>query len=563
MRHLFNAAKRYKSLIAICVFLGLTGTFLQGFSASYFQKVVDNFTDGTLTLLNIIVYCGALVILYVVNYLDNYPWRKLESGIPLNLKINALRKVSVIDYLSHTKLGTGALIQRIENGATAGSSIFIGFYLSLVSELIPSMLFSIIFVFTISPKVVVAIMIGYVIVFIVTNLLLKVLYKVKERILVNEERFNHILVRGFMEMVVFRVYRRFAVELKKAETASGEIISSNAKMKMTHEAFFTIFAVLVALIKVGVITYGWTSKSLSIGQIVALIALMDYAYQPIAIINVSYVQYKLDKVAFARYSDFMDTKDEPRLTEMGEIISEIKGNISFSEVGFDYNGCKILNDFNLDIRNGKKIAFVGESGSGKSTVVKLLVGLLRPQTGYIEVDGFNLNQINLNSYYEHIAYLPQEPSIFDGTLRENLVFDEVTDDTKLIEVIEKVGLGDMYAKLDKGLDTQLGEKGVRLSGGERQQLALARLWFSKAVIVIFDEATSAIDNITEEVVMKNVMTLLSQKTVIAIAHRLDSIKSFDNIFVFQDGRIMEQGSFNDLIEKHEFFYELYNRSKTE
>ncbi len=559
MKHLYATAKRFKLLIAVCVILGLTGTFLQSFSASYFQKVVDNFTDNTLTPLNIAIYGVALFVLIVVNYLNIYPWRKLEPGTVLDLKISALRKVSVIDYLSYTKLGTGALIQRIENGSTAGSSILLGFYIRLASELIPAMLFSIIFVFAISRTVTIAIMIGYVVVFIITNLLLKALYRVKERILVNEERFNHFLLRGFMEMVVFRVNRRFKREMQKAETASGEIVSSEVKMMMTHEAFFTIFAALVAVIKVGVIAYGWTFKTLSIGQIVALIALVEYAYQPIAIINVSYVQYKLDKVAFDRYTEFLDAKDETRLTE-GEVVSEIKGNISFSKVGFNYDSREILSDFNLDIRSGKKIAFVGESGSGKSTVVKLLVGLLRSETGEISVDGYDINRINLNSYYNHIAYLPQEPSIFNGTLRENLVFDEDVDDRDLIEAIRKTGLENLYAKLEKGLDTPLGERGVSLSGGERQQLSLARLWFSNANLVIFDEATSAIDNLTEEAVMKNVMDLLSKKTVIAIAHRLDSIKSFDDILVFQDGCIVESGGFDELIDRRRNFYELYKRA---
>jgi len=559
MKYLIQSAKRYKSLIYLCLVLGFAGTFLQSFSARYLQKIVDRFTAGTLTPMNIAVYGMALALLFVISYLNNYPWRKLESGIPLLLKINALRKVSVIDYLSYIKLGTGELIQRIENGASAGSSIFLGFYLRLASELIPSMVFSIIFVFIISPVVTAAIMIGYLVVFVITNILLKALYQVKGRILDSEEKFNHYFVRGLMEMVVFRVYRRFTKELRKAESASDEIISSNVKMKMTHEAFFTIFALLIAFIKIGVIAYGWSSKTLSIGQIVALVALVDCAYQPIAVINVSYVQYKLDKVAFARYTEFLDAKEEARLTE-GETVPEIKGDISFSKVGFDYDNREILNDFDLDIQSKKKVAFVGESGSGKTTAVKLLVGLLHPRTGQITVDGFDLNRINLNDYYKHVAYLPQEPSVFDGTLRENLVFDETAADGDLTEVLEKAGLGGLYAKLEHGLETPLGEKGVRLSGGERQQLAIARLWFSKAQIVIFDEATSAIDNLTEEAVMKNAMAFLSDKTVISIAHRLDSIRSFETIFVFRDGHIVEQGGFDELMEKRRSFYELYNRS---
>lgn len=559
MKHLKSIARENKVIMFLYIAIGLAWTFLQSFGSRYFQKVIDNFTNNTLTITNIVIYGSALIALYVLCYLQNYPERKLEHGIDLSLKTNALRKMSVIEYISYVKIGTGTLIQRIENGAAAGSNILFGFYLRLASELLPQMLFSIVFIFVINRTVMIAILFGYVIVFIVTNLLLKALYKVKANILLNEEKFNHFIVRGFMEMVVFRVNRRFEHEIKKAEVASGEIVSSKVKMKLIHEAFFTIFVILVGILKMGIIAYGWITKSLTIGEIVALIGLVDNAYMPIAIFNVCYVQYRLDLVAYTRYTDFLDAKDDIHLTK-GVEVSEIKGNISFLEIGFNYNEREIFNGFNLEIQQGKAIAFVGESGSGKSTTVKLLVGLLHPHSGHIMVDGLDLSEINLNSYYEHIAYLPQEPPVFDGTLRENLVFDDMVEDIALIEAIRKAGLESLYSKLESGLDTALGERGVSLSGGERQQLALARLWFSNANLVIFDEATSAIDNLTEEIVMKNVMDLLVGKTVIAIAHRLDSIKTFDNIIVFQDGRIVEQGRFDELIEKRQYFCELYNRT---
>ncbi len=559
MKHLQKAAEKYKSLIMVYFMMGLTQTFLQSFQANYFQKVVDHFTAGALTAGNIAMYGSVMMALILVSYLLQYPERKLENGIRLSLKTAALRKVAVIDYLSYVKLGTGALIQRIENGASAGGNMLFGFYLRLACELLPSMLFSILFVFLISRTVTMAILLGYIAVFIITNLLLKALYKVKESILVNEEKFNHFLVRGFMEMVVFRVNRRFGHEQKKVEKAAGEIVSSKVRMKLIHEAFFTIFAVLIGLVKIGIVVYGWKTKTLTIGQIAALIALADNAYFPIAIFNVIYVEFKLDEVAFARYTDFLEADEDTRLVQ-GEVVPELGGSISFAKTGFRYNGRQIFDDFSLDIEQGKATAFVGESGSGKSTAAKMIAGLLRPHSGQIKVGGFDLNKINLNSYYGHIMYLPQEPPVFDGTLRENLVFDDLVDDAALLEAIGKVGLDGLYAKLEKGLDTQLGERGVSLSGGERQQLALARLWFANATIILLDEATSAIDNLTEEAVMKNVMAHLAGKTVIAIAHRLDSIRSFDRIIVFQDGRIAEQGRFAELMDKRQSFFELYSRT---
>ena len=558
MKHLRAVAGKHKALIILFILMGLVWTFLQNVAPLYFQTVVDNFTDGILTLANIAVYGTALIMLYIMGYLINYPWDKLSRSIEQSLKLTALKKISVIDYQAYTKLGTGSLIQRIENGSSAGKSILFDFYLRLAGELLPSMIFSITFVFLINRTVMAVMVLGYVVVFAVSNLLLKILYKVKERILVNEEIFNHFLVRGFVEMVTFRINRRFAIELQKTEDASMEIISSTVKIRMVHEAFFTVFAVLVGFVKIGIIIYGWTTGALTIGQIVALLLLVDNAYQPIAIFNVDYVAYKLNKIAFARYAEFLDSKEDTCLSQ-GDSVSITEGNIEFSKISFCYGEREIFTDFSLSIKKGEAVAFVGESGSGKSTTVKLLVGLLHPNKGNIVVDGFDLSKINLNSYYEHIAYLPQEPSVFNGTLRENLVFDEAVDDTALMNAITNVGLNGLFSKLEKGFDTSLGERGISLSGGERQQLSLARLWFSNARIIILDEATSAIDNLTEESIMKNVMALLEGKTVIAVAHRLDSIKSFDNIILFQNGRIAEQGLFADLIEKRQSFYDLYSR----
>ena len=589
MKHLKSVASKYKALIAVFLIVGMAHAFFQSFSARYFQTVVDNFTNLNLTWANIAIYGVALLALYITGYVAEYPWRKLERSIGLSLKLAALKKLSVIDYLSYTKLGMGNLIQRIETGSAAGRDILFEFYLRLAGELFPAMIFSIVFVFTINQVVMVSILLGYVVVFIISNLLLKALYKIKERILVNEEKFNHFLVRGFMEMVVFRINRRFAREINKAESATKEIIASNVKMKMVHEAFFTIFAILIGIVKIGIIIYGWQTGNLTVGQIVALVVLVDNAYQPIAIFNVLYVQFKLDKIAFARYTEFLDAKDDTRLRDAKDnarlqnadvkdgmrlrdsknnaqqlqywLVSGLSGQVSLTDVGFMYNDREIFKGLNMEIGQGRAVALVGESGSGKSTAVKLMAGLLQPNNGKVTVDDYDLQEVALNSYYKHIAYLPQEPSIFNGTLRENLVFDEEAETSLLMQAIQEAELGELYAKLENGLDTQLGERGISLSGGERQQLALARLWLTSAKIVILDEATSAIDNLTEGAVMKNIMTRLKDKTIIAIAHRLDSVKSFDNIIVFKDGEIVEEGPFEELLANAQHFHELYHRTQ--
>lgn len=373
---------------------------------------------------------------------------------------------------------------------------------------------------------------------------------------------NHYLVRGFMELVVFRMNKRFPYEIEKATKAKEEIVDSKVKMTLIHEAFFTVFAVLVTFIKIGIIAYGWLTQSITIGAVVALITLVDHAYTPIAIFNILFVQYKLDKTAFKRYEDFLHATDDIQLEE-GSDIKKLNGNMMLENLSFDYANRKIFENLNLCIQEGEKLALVGESGSGKSTLIKLLIGLLKPSKGTIWIDGYNLSEVNLKSYYSHISYISQESPIFDGTLRENLVFDKNIEDRVLIETLERVHLSKLYSKLKDGLDTEIGERGILLSGGERQRLALARLWFEDSKIVILDEATSAMDNVTEEVVMCALMEYLQDKTVIVIAHRLNSVKNFERIIAFKAGKIVGQGSFGTLIKENAYFKKLYNTSPKE
>ncbi len=559
MRYIKEILLKNKMLVVIYIATGILIAFLTNYKVNYLQKVINGLTDSTLTLDNIIVYGVILISYYVVNYIDEYPGKKLENGIFLDFKLLSLKKISKIDYLEYQSLGTGRLTQRIENGSEAGKSILYNFWLCLLRQLIPTICFSVLFIWKINNNITYAILIGYIVIFIVTNLLLKALYQLKEKILCNEEKMNHFLVRGFMEMVVFRLENRFSSEIKKASRAQREIVNSKVKMNMIHEAFFSIFALLVALLDVGVLLYAWNNKNLSVGGAVALISLIDNAYTPIAIFNVLFVQYKLDKAAFKNFEEFLEMKDDLQL-DRGKLMVNCNGNIEIKDLSFSYKNRRIFENFNLIISPGEKVAFVGSSGSGKTTLVKLILGLLKYTNGSIKLNGQELSELCLNNLYENICYVSQDPPVFDGTVRENITFDKKTDDNALKEALKKVQLLQTITSMKDGLETMIGERGTILSGGEKQRLALARLWFHENNIVILDEATSAMDNLTEEIVMDEVIHLLKNKTVLAIAHRLNSIKGFDRIIVFHEGKIVEQGTFAELMESNSYFTDLYNAS---
>ena len=549
--------KKNRIWVFIYISLGIFNAFLANYKADFFQRVIDGLADQTLAFSSIILYGVILLVNYCMNYLDNYPETKLEHGIYLDFKLLALRKISTIDYVEYQKIGTGKLVQRIENGASAGRDVLFHFWLCFIRSLLPTVAFSVYFIWRIDTHITYVLFAGYLIIFVITNILLKFLYKIKETILNSEELLNHYLVRGFMEMLVFRMNKQFTNEMKKTRDAKENIVSSKVKMTMIHEAFFTIFALLVAILDIAILFYAWKTQSLTVGSVVALITLIENAYTPIAIFNVLYVQYKLDKEAYGRFVEFLNLKDDKQLTTGHTLKSDV-GEIAVNHLSFQYETRTIFDNLSLSIKKGEKIAFVGESGSGKSTLIKLLLGLLKYDKGEIRLGDMELRDICLMDLYDKVRYLSQDTPVFDGSIKENLVFDKNVPEEQIWNALRKVQLSYFVEKLATGLDTQIGEKGTCLSGGEKQRLALARLWFDDSELVILDEATSAMDNLTEESVMKAVMQQLNGKTVIAIAHRLNSIAGFDRIILFKDGKIVGQGSFEELLRTNEYFVDLYN-----
>ena len=557
MRYIKEILKKNGIWVLVYIGLGIFNSFVANYKVDYFQKVIDGLADRTLAFAGVATYGFILLVNYCMNYLDNYPEKKLEHGIYLDFKLLSLRKISTIDYTEYQKIGTGKLVQRIENGSSAGRNVLFNFWLCLIRDLLPTISFSIYFIWKIDEKVTYVLFVGYTIIFVTTNILLKFLYKIKEKILNSEELLNHYLVRGYMEMLVFRMSKQFPSEIKKTCNAKDDIVSSKVKMNMIHEAFFTIFALLVAMLDIGILFYAWKTKNLTVGSVVALIALIENAYTPIAIFNVLYVQYKLDKASYKRFEEFLGLKDDVQLRN-GNAINTNVGKIAIRNLSFQYEERKIIDGLSLSIQKGEKIAFVGESGSGKSTLIRILLGLLKYNQGEVRLGDMELKEICLNNLYDRVSYLSQDAPVFDGTIKENLVFEKQVSEEQMLEALSEVQLSHLVENLAEGLNTEIGEKGTCLSGGEKQRLALARLWFEDSELVILDEATSAMDNLTEENVMKSVMQKMKDKTVIAIAHRLNSIAGFDRIILFKEGRIVGQGTFEELLHTDSYFMDLYN-----
>ena len=548
--------KKHKKMICFYVVLGVIVSFLSVFSINYLQTILDSFVAGDLKLVQVVFYGAILIIVSLLSYMDTYPEQKLKHGLYLDFKLQALKKMKTIEYLEYSKLGTGVISQKVEDGAESSRDVYMDFWFKTFRNLIPMAIISLVFIGLISWSVLLLVVCGYVLVILVSSVLLKKLYAIKEKILVNNELLNKRLIRGFMELVVFRTNKKYNTEIKLTKDGIKNVVDNKTKIRMIHELFFMIFGILVNLIQIGVIVYALIAKDVSVGGVVAIITLLPKAYEPISIFNVEYIDYKLNKVAVNRFKEFLNLPDTQNLFDNGKILKSIQGNIKLKDVNFAYGEKRVLDNISLKIDKGQKVAFVGESGSGKSTIIKLIAGLISTQSGIVQIDKSNINKINLNSYYDYLSYLSQESPIFDGTLRENIIMDKQANDDEIVKILKDVCLSEFVKKLPNGLDTQMGEKGVLVSGGERQRIALARLFFDNSKIVILDEATSAMDNITEERIMKTINTKLKDKTIIIVAHRLSTIKNVDNIFVLKSGQIVDTGTFDELLQKCEYFKQL-------
>ncbi|NLN96067.1 MAG: ABC transporter ATP-binding protein [Bacteroidales bacterium] len=239
---------------------------------------------------------------------------------------------------------------------------------------------------------------------------------------------------------------------------------------------------------------------------------------------------------------------------------ELKNNITINNIFYQYSNSseQAINGISLTIPHGKAIAFVGASGAGKTTIVDVLLGLLEPQQGEILVDGKNIYE-SISAWQRNIGYIPQFIYLGDESLRRNIAFglsDKIIDEEEVLRTVKLAQLEELVAQLPEGLDTRVGERGTRLSGGQRQRVGIARALYNNPQVLVMDEATSALDNITEQQIIDSIENLKGERTVIMIAHRLTTVMNCDMLYFMDKGKIIDQGTYQELLERNKLFREM-------
>ncbi|PNH88358.1 ABC transporter ATP-binding protein [Vibrio diazotrophicus] len=376
------------------------------------------------------------------------------------------------------------------------------------------------------------------------------------------ERFQNRLVETLDGIYQLRAANKEREFLTKLKEQANEVRLSADKYAWQSEAAgrlsFLLFLLGFELFRAAAMLMVVFSD-LSIGQMFAVFGYLWFMLSPVQeLLSIQFSWYSA-KAALGRINTLLDLEEEHRpVSKINPFTEDKEVEVTVSNVNFSYDGeNNVLKDLSLNIPSGKKVALVGASGGGKSTLIQLLIGVYRANSGQIRFNGETCDDISFDVIRGEIAVVLQQPILFNDTLRHNLTLGGEHDEAELWRALEIAQMHDVISKLDHGLDSQIGRNGIRLSGGQRQRLAIARMVLSNPKFVILDEATSALDTATESALHKALNEFLKGRTTLIVAHRLSAVKQADLIYVLEDGRVSQAGTHRELVEQEGLYQTLY------
>ena len=537
-----------------------------GICSSYFlQGIIDTYIpDGTYFTLSIIAI--GLLIAYVFNsifsYGEQFLLNVLGQRLSIDLNLKYIRHIFELPMEFFTTRRTGEITSRFSDASKvidALATTVISLFLDLTIVILMGIMLAV----------------QNVTLFLITIATLP-LYMIV--ILGFTKSFNHLnneqmesnaivsssIIEDIQGIETIKALNSEQTRYRRIDNQFVDFLRKSFKYSKTEalqEALKSFIQMSLNVVVLWVGSWIVMRNQMTIGELMTYNALLAYFVSPLQnIINLqpllqsaNVAQNRLNEV-YLVHSEFRNNK-----TDINK-VSQIDGSIEYQNVSFKYGyGKNILQDIDLNISKGEKLAIVGMSGSGKSTLVKLLVSFFDPNGGKITINGIPTTAINKHTLRSYITYVPQTPYTFSGSIRDNLLLGSASNTTEA-DVIKACQLAEIEKEIENlplKFDTELDENAKILSGGQKQRITIARALLSPANVLIFDESTSGLDSITEKKVVDNLMKL-KDKTIIFIAHRLSVAKKANDIAVLDDGKIVEEGSHNDLMAQKGYYYDLIN-----
>ena len=377
---------------------------------------------------------------------------------------------------------------------------------------------------------------------------------------------NRYLIDLFKNHKIIKIFQRENFEKSRSEKFVNDLKEKSAKIAAVYIRSAPIMEILTGIMIAALIFYSGKliiSGELAINNFFSFLAAMMLAYQPVKTLTKVNVAISQGFSAAERILPIIDIENEINLNEQGEKLTIEEGNIVLDNINFSYKSNpenKVLQNISVKFTGGKMTALVGHSGSGKSTLLNMIPRIYLPTSGNIYFDNQDISKVNLMSLRNQISIVDQNTTLFDDTVFNNIKYARPDANKEDILEAAKLSMCDEFINnLENGFETMIGENGVKLSGGEKQRLSIARAFLKNSRIILLDEATSSLDSDTEEKIQKALDKLTINKTTIVIAHRLSTILNSDNIYVVDNGKIIDSGKHDELLDKSKIYKNYYQR----
>lgn len=576
MKILFSYIIKHKKHLIFALILASINQCFSLFDSIITGKLINNFGDANVKfnddfhlffksiLTWLVLSVGAAMISRIAKNFQDYNTNIVIQRTGADMYTDGIKKVLSLPYNEFEDQRSGETLGKLQKVKT-DTEKFISISISLLFQSIIGIVF--IFIYAIKINVLIGPLflatvpvIGF-----VSSFLGKKIKIISKQILKETTALAGATTESLKNIELVKSLGLINQEEKRLNETTFKILGLELKKVRYIRSLSFIQGTTVHLVRTTLVftLYYFVFKGMiKVGDLITLMFFSFFVFNPLQELGNVIATYNETKISMDNFTKIISSKSEdtpvhPNL--IGEIETIQFNNVSFGHIS---NKGYAIKDINISINKGKTIAFVGPSGSGKTTLVKLLLGLYQPQVGEILYNNINSTQINLNELRTQLGLVSQDAQLFSGTIKDNLRFVKPNaTDQEIYNALEKSSCKNLLNRTNDGINTTIGEGGIKLSGGEKQRLAIARALLRNPKLLIFDEATSALDSITEDEISETIrsISLAKNQIVILIAHRLSTIMHADEIIVLEQGNIIEQGKHNQLIDNKGLYYAMWRQ----
>ena len=556
--------KNYK-ILGIAFFILVISSMLNLGMPQIIRIILDDAIvnkDSELLIKLIILYSLILIASAAIRLFLEYIYSKLRIKLSIYLKTKVLKHLSKLSGQYYSNIKTGEILNIIENDIAILGNIGVETLFSLIMDLIIAVI-SFTLLIKMQSELLIMVIILQLIILLVQSKFTNLIAKKTSEIRTYNGKLANIIQEYIFNIMNVVISKSTLYFFRRYLKSQRELAKNKIKLDVIFYSNIAISSVLANLIIIFIYGFGGLKiikGEMSIGELIVFQQYTNMLITPCIRIIKSNTKIQQSLVSIDRVFSILDENIDIIQNNNGKLFDpNLESDIQLCNVNFAYGNKKILNNINMSFKNGCITAIIGSSGCGKSTLVNLLFRLWDIDKGEILIDGESIKKYNLKSFRKNISIISQDLLLLDDSIFNNLTLGRNKISLQKVEdVCNNVGLLEYINGLEDGFNTNTGENGTKLSGGQKQRIAIARAILNDTKVIIFDEATSSLDNISQKVILQNIKPFLKNKVVIIVAHRLSNIKDADNIYIMNNGEVIEEGSHDELLLNKGAYFSMLN-----